>query len=160
MRIEIHPKNPQARLLADVVRTLQSGGLICYPTDSTYAYGWLAGQKAAQERVQRLRKLSDRHLYAIACANLRQASEYGKIDNAAFAVLKKLTPGPYTFILPANAALPKRLMDEKRRTIGIRIPDNAIVQALLAELGEPMMTSSLTLPSDVEPYYRDRKSVV
>lgn len=153
MRLFVHPDNPQARLIQQIASSLQQGGLICYPTDSTYAFGWLPTQKAPAERVARLRKLSARHLYSVAVRDLKQASEFGKMDNQAFSVMKAHTPGPYTFVLRASAMLPKRLMDEKRRTIGIRIPDNRIVQALLAVLEEPLMTSSLSLPEGLDPYY-------
>jgi tRNA threonylcarbamoyl adenosine modification protein (Sua5/YciO/YrdC/YwlC family) len=153
MRYELHPENPQARLIAQIVDRLRAGELMIYPTDSTYAYGWLPTQKTAQDRVAKIRKLDGRHLYALACKDLKQASEYGKIDNRSFAMMKAHTPGPYTFILPATSALPKRLMHEKRRTIGIRVPENAIVQTLLAALDEPLMTSSLTLPTELDPLY-------
>ncbi len=153
MRYELHPDNPQARLISQIVDRLRAGELMIYPTDSTYAYGWLPTQKGAQDRVARIRKLDGRHLYALACKDLKQASEYGKIDNRSFAMIKAHTPGAYTFILPATSALPKRLTHEKRRTIGIRVPDNAIVQALLAALDEPLMTSSLTLPAELDAHY-------
>lgn len=153
MRLILHPENPQTRAIAQIVEKLRGGALIGYPTDSTYAYGWLPGQKAPQDRVARLRNLDSRHLYALACSDLKQAAQFGRLDNRAFALLKAYTPGPFTFILPATAALPKRLIHEKRRTIGIRVPNHKIVQALLAALGEPLMTSSLTLPEQLDPLY-------
>jgi tRNA threonylcarbamoyl adenosine modification protein (Sua5/YciO/YrdC/YwlC family) len=153
MRLYLHPDNPQARSIAQLVTALQGGALICYPTDSTYAFGWLANQKAPAERVARIRKLSGRHLYALACRDLKQASEFGKMDNRAFSIMKAHTPGPYTFILPATSALPKRLVDDKRRTIGVRIPDNNVVRDLLAGLDEPLMTSSLSLPKELDAFY-------
>jgi tRNA threonylcarbamoyl adenosine modification protein (Sua5/YciO/YrdC/YwlC family) len=153
MRLFLHPDNPQARSIAQLVSALRDGALLCYPTDSTYAFGWLPTQKAPAERVARIRKLSGRHLYALACRDIKQASEFGKMDNRAFSVMKGHTPGPYTFVLPATSALPKRLVDDKRRTIGIRIPNNNIVQALLTSLEEPLMTSSLSLPPDLDAFY-------
>ena len=153
MRLFVHPDNPQVRSIQQIANCLRDGGLICYPTDSTYAFGWLPNQKAPAERVARLRKLSTRHLYSLAVRDLKQASEFGKMDNQAFSIMKAHTPGPYTFVLKASSMLPKRLMDEKRRTIGVRIPDNRIVQALLGALEEPLMTSSLSLPAGVDPYY-------
>ncbi len=153
MRLYLHPDNPQPRGIAQLASALLDGALMCYPTDSTYAFGWLPGQKAPAERVARIRKLSGRHLYALACRDLKQASEFGKMDNRAFSIVKAHTPGPYTFILPATSLLPKRLVDEKRRTIGIRIPQNNVVQALLAALDEPLMTSSLSLPAGMDAFY-------
>jgi tRNA threonylcarbamoyl adenosine modification protein (Sua5/YciO/YrdC/YwlC family) len=153
VRIELHPDNPQPRGLNQIREVLSGGGLICYPTDSTYAYGWLPEQKGAAEKVARIRKLNARHLYALACRDLKQASEFGKLDNRAFQVMKANTPGPYTFILPATSLLPKRLIDDKRRTIGIRIPANNIVQGLLAGLDSPLMTSSISLPEGVDEFY-------
>ena len=153
MRLYLHPDNPQARSIAQLANALRDGALMCYPTDSTYAFGWLPNQKAPAERVARIRKLSGRHLYALACSDIKQASEFGKMDNRAFSILKAHTPGPYTFILPATTAMPKRLIDEKRRTIGIRIPQNNVVQALLATLEEPLMTSSLSLPASMNEFY-------
>jgi tRNA threonylcarbamoyl adenosine modification protein (Sua5/YciO/YrdC/YwlC family) len=153
MLIAIHPDNPQARLLQRVADCLRGGGVIAYPTDSTYAYGWLPSQKNAQDRIARIRKLDGRHLYAIACRDLKQAAEFGKIDNHAFAIMKRHTPGPFTFVLPATSQLPKRLYEQKRRTIGIRIPDHRVTQALLECLDEPLMTSSIPLPADLDTFY-------
>jgi tRNA threonylcarbamoyl adenosine modification protein (Sua5/YciO/YrdC/YwlC family) len=153
VRIELHPENPQPRGLHQVREVLTGGGLICYPTDSTYAYGWLPEHKGAAEKVARIRKLHARHLYALACRDIKQASEFGKLDNRAFQVMKASTPGPYTFILPATSLMPKRLVDEKRRTIGIRIPANNIVQGLLSSLDSPLMTSSISLPDGVDEFY-------
>ena len=153
MRLYLHPDNPQARSIIQLAHALRDGALMCYPTDSTYAFGWLPNQKAPAERVARIRKLSGRHLYALACRDIKQASEFGKMDNRAFSILKAHTPGPYTFVLPATSVLPKRLIEEKRRTIGIRIPKNNVVQALLAALEEPLMTSSLSLPASMNEFY-------
>ena len=153
MRLYLHPDNPQARSIAQLANALRDGALMCYPTDSTYAFGWLPNQKAPAERVARIRKLTGRHLYALACRDIKQASEFGKMDNHAFSILKAHAPGPYTFILPATSALPKRLSDEKRRTLGIRIPQLNIVQALLMALEEPLMTSSLSLPASMNEFY-------
>jgi len=151
--LEIHPENPQARLVQKALDCLTGGGLLVYPTDSTYAFGWLPSAKAPQDRVARLRKLTEKHLYAIACKDLRQAAEFGKMDNRAFALVKRLTPGPYTFVLPATSQLPKRLHEQKRRTIGVRIPDNRITQAILAGLTEPLMTSSIPKPAELEEFF-------
>jgi tRNA threonylcarbamoyl adenosine modification protein (Sua5/YciO/YrdC/YwlC family) len=151
--LELHPQNPQIRLVQRVLACLREGGLILYPTDSTYAYGWLPESRAAQARVERAKRLNDKHLYAIACRDLKQAAQFGKIDNHAFAVMKRHTPGPFTFILPATSLLPKRLAQSKRRTIGVRIPDSPLVAAMLAELDEPLMTSSVDVSSRLEPNY-------
>ena len=148
MRVAIHPQNPQARLLKQVVATLQRGGLIAYPTDSGYAFGWTLGASQASDRVRRLRKLDGRHPFTLCCADLRQVGAFTKLGDAAFRLIKRLTPGAYTFLLAAGANVPKRLQAERRRTIGVRLPDHAIAQALLAELGEPLCSSSLLLPDE------------
>jgi tRNA threonylcarbamoyl adenosine modification protein (Sua5/YciO/YrdC/YwlC family) len=153
MLISIHPDNPQPRLVQKAVDALKAGQLVVYPTDSTYAFGWLPSEKAPQERIARLRRLDEKHLYAIACRDVKQAAEFGKIDNSAFGVIKKLAPGPYTFVLAATKQLPKRLYETKRRTIGIRIPQHRIVQAILAELEEPLMTSSIPSFPGLPSYY-------
>jgi tRNA threonylcarbamoyl adenosine modification protein (Sua5/YciO/YrdC/YwlC family) len=153
MRLYLHPDNPPQRQVSQLQAALNDGALICYPTDSTYAFGWLPQKKEPAERVARIRKLSGRHLYALACRDLKQASDFGKMDNRAFSIMKAHTPGPYTFILPATSNMPKRLVDEKRKTIGVRIPANNVVQALLKDLSEPLMTSSLTLPANLSEFY-------
>jgi tRNA threonylcarbamoyl adenosine modification protein (Sua5/YciO/YrdC/YwlC family) len=133
---------------AEIVR---NGGIVVYPTDSTYAFGWHLGDKNALERVRRLRGIERDHDFTLACRDLSDIAMYARVDNWAYRLLKALTPGPYTFVLKATHELPKRLQDPKRRSIGIRIPDHAIAQALLAALGEPLMSSTLLLPGDAFP---------
>ena len=142
----IHARNPQARLIKQAAEILSVGGLIAYPTDSSYALGCHLDDKRAVERIRRIRKLDRHHNFTLVAADLKQVSQFAKIDNEQYRLIKKLTPGPYTFILNAKRLVPNRLVHAKRRTIGIRIPDNAIVQSLLVELGEPIMSSSLILP--------------
>jgi tRNA threonylcarbamoyl adenosine modification protein (Sua5/YciO/YrdC/YwlC family) len=149
--IEIHPENPQARLIVQSVAVLQQGGLMIYPTDSSYALGCQIGDKGAMERIRRLRRLDDKHDFTLVCRDLTEISHYAKIGNQDYRLLKNLTPGPYTFILKATRQVPRRLQHPKRKTIGIRVPDNAIVRALLEELGEPIMSSTLILPGDELP---------
>lgn len=142
----IHTHNPQARLIKQAAEILRVGGLIAYPTDSSYALGCHLDDKRAVMRMRRIRKLDRHHNFTLVAANLKQISQFAKIDNEQYRLIKTLTPGPYTFILNAKRLVPNRLVHPKRRTIGIRIPDNAIVQALLAEFDEPIMSSSLILP--------------
>jgi tRNA threonylcarbamoyl adenosine modification protein (Sua5/YciO/YrdC/YwlC family) len=148
---QVHPENPQARLIAQAVAILRQGGLIIYPTDSSYALGCQIGDKAAMERIRHLRRLDDKHDFTLVCQDLTEISHYAKIGNQDYRLLKNLTPGPYTFILKATKQVPRRLQHPKRKTIGIRVPDNAVVRALLAELGEPIMSSTLILPGDEFP---------
>ena len=138
--LEIHPKDPQPRLIAMVADTLRRGGVVVYPTDSIYAIGCRIGDKAAMERIRRIRQLDARHNFTLVCRDLSEISTYAKVDNQAYRLLKSLTPGPYTFIHRATKQVPRRLMNEKRKTIGLRIPDNVIALALVAELGEPLMS--------------------
>jgi tRNA threonylcarbamoyl adenosine modification protein (Sua5/YciO/YrdC/YwlC family) len=148
---KVHPVNPQLRLLsraADIVRT---GGIVVYPTDSSYAFGWHLGDKAALERVRHLRGMERDHDFTLACRDLSDIAMYARVENWAYRLLKALTPGPYTFILRATHELPKRLQDPKRRSIGIRVPDHTIAQTLLGALGEPLMSSTLLLPGDAFP---------
>jgi tRNA threonylcarbamoyl adenosine modification protein (Sua5/YciO/YrdC/YwlC family) len=133
---------------ADIVR---SGGIVVYPTDSTYAFGWHLGDKAALDRVRRLRGIERDHDFTLACRDLSDIAIYARVENWAYRLLKALTPGPYTFVLTATHQLPKRLQDPKRRSIGIRVPDHTIAQALLGALGEPLMSSTLLLPTDTFP---------
>ena len=143
---EIHPQNPQHRLIRQAAEIVRQGGLAAYPTDSSYALGCHLDDKRAVDRMRRIRKLDRHHNFTLVASDLKQISHFAKIDNEQYRLLKTLTPGPYTFILNAKRSVPNRLMHPKRRTIGVRIPDNAIVQALLDELGEPIMSSSLILP--------------
>jgi tRNA threonylcarbamoyl adenosine modification protein (Sua5/YciO/YrdC/YwlC family) len=149
--IEIHPEDPQARRIAMVVRYIQSGGLIAYPTDSSYAFGCHIGDKKAIDRIRRIRRTDKHHNFTLVCADLSEISVYARVDNWAYRLIKSLTPGPYTFILAATREVPKMLQNPKRRTIGLRVPDHPLVQAILAALGEPIMSSTLTLPGDDMP---------
>jgi tRNA threonylcarbamoyl adenosine modification protein (Sua5/YciO/YrdC/YwlC family) len=148
---KIHPVNPQLRLLSRAAEIVRGGGVVVYPTDSSYAFGWHLGDKAALERVRRLRGMERDHDFTLACRDLSDIATYARVDNWAYRLLKALTPGPYTFILRATHELPKRLQDPKRRSIGIRVPDHAIAQALLGALGEPLMSSTLLLPGELFP---------
>ncbi|MGY0156149.1 L-threonylcarbamoyladenylate synthase [Edwardsiella tarda] len=142
----IHPENPQPRLIKQVVDILRKGGVIVYPTDSGYALGCMLEEKNAMERICRIRRIDSNHNFTLVCRDLSELSSYAFVDNAAFRLLKNNTPGGYTFILKANKEVPRRLMSEKRKTIGLRVPSNPIAQDLLAELGEPLMSTTLMLP--------------
>ena len=148
---KVHPINPQRRLLSRAAEIVRGGGLIVYPTDSSYAFGWGIGDKGALERIRRLRQTERDHDFTLACRDLSEIANYARVDNWAYRLLRSLTPGPYTFILKATNEVPKRLQDPKRRSIGIRVPDHAIAQALLEELGEPLMSSTLLLPGEPVP---------
>lgn len=143
---EIHPDNPQKRLISQAVSIIRDGGVIVYPTDSCYALGCHVGDKQAMERIARIRKTDTKHNFTLVCRDLSDIATYAKVDNTTYRTLKSLTPAPYTFILKATNEVPRRLQNPKRKTIGIRIPDNAICQALLEELGEPLMSSTLIMP--------------
>ena len=149
--LEIHPQNPEPRLIKQAVKILLSGGVIVYPTDSTYALGCHIVDKDAIERVRRIRQLDDKHNLTLVCPDLSSIATYAKVPNSAYRLLKAYTPGAYTFILTATAEVPRRLMHPRRKTIGLRVPDHTVAQALLAELGEPIMSTSLILPGDSEP---------
>lgn len=149
--LKVHPINPQLRLLNRAAEIVRAGGVVVYPTDSTYAFGWSLGDKNALERVRRLRGIERDHDFTLACRDLSDIATYARVDNWAYRLLKALTPGPYTFILRATPQLPKRLQDPKRRSIGIRVPDHTIAQGLLGALGEPLMSSTLLLPNDPFP---------
>ncbi len=148
---KVHPVNPQLRLLNRAAEIVRGGGVVIYPTDSSYAFGWHLGDKNALERVRRLRRIDRDHDFTLACRDLSDIAIYARVDNWAYRLLKALTPGPYTFVLKATHELPKRLQDPKRRSIGIRVPDHAIAQGLLDALGEPLMSSTLLLPGDSLP---------
>jgi tRNA threonylcarbamoyl adenosine modification protein (Sua5/YciO/YrdC/YwlC family) len=148
---QIHPENPQHRLIQQAVDIIRRGGLVVYPTDSAYALGCHIGDKDALERVRALRKLDKNHNFTLMCRDLSELATYARVNNQAFRLLKNHTPGAYTFILEATADVPRRLLHPKRKTIGLRVPDNAIALALLEELGEPLMTSSLLLPGEEYP---------
>jgi len=143
---EIHPDNPQQRLIGQAVAIIRQGGVVVYPTDSCYALGCHLGDKAAMERIARIRRTGPKHNFTLVCRDLSDIALYSRVDNSTYRILKSLTPGPYTFILRATNEVPRRLQNPKRKTIGIRVPDNAICQSLLAELDEPMMSSTLIMP--------------
>ena len=147
----VHPSNPQRRLLAQAVAILRSGGLIVYPTDSCYAFGCCIGNKEAMERIRRIRRLGGDHNFTLVCGDLSELAAHARVDNSAFRLIKSLTPGPYTFILPATREVPRRLQHSRRRTIGLRMPDHRIASRLLEDLGEPLMSSTLILPGDELP---------
>ena len=149
--IEIHPRDPQPRRVKTVVDIIHAGGLIAYPTDSSYALGCQIGNKKAIDRIHRIRRTDKKHSFTLVCADLSEISVYARVDNWAYRLIRSLTPGPYTFILPATREVPKRLQDAKRRTIGMRVPDHRLVQIMLEELGEPIMSSTLTLPGESVP---------
>jgi len=143
---QIHPVNPQARLIGQAVEILRADGLIVYPTDSSYALGCHVGDKRGMERIRRIRALDNKHNFTLVCRDLSEIAIYARVDNSAYRLLRSLTPGPYTFILSATHEVPRRLQNPKRKTIGIRVPDHPIAQALLADLGQPLMSSTLILP--------------
>ena len=143
---QIHPVNPQARLVDQAVEIIRNDGLLVYPTDSSYALGCHVGDKRGMERIRRIRKLDSKHNFTLMCRDLSEIASYARIDNSSYRLLKSLTPGAYTFILRATHEVPRRLQHPKRKTIGIRIPDHPVAQALLEELGEPLMSSTLILP--------------
>ena len=147
----IHPESPQPRLVARAARIVEDGGVIVYPTDSCYALGCRLGDKTAAERICRLREVDRDHNFTLVCRDLSEISTYARIDKADYRLLKALTPGPYTFILPATGEVPRRLQHAKRKTIGIRMPDHPIAQALLEALGQPLMSVTLLLPGDDLP---------
>lgn len=149
--LQIHPQNPQPRLIAQVVERLRQGQVIVYPTDSSYALGCQLGDKAAAERIRSIRQTDRQHNFTLVCRDLAEIATYAKVDNPRYRLLKSATPGPFTFILPATHEVPRRLQHPRRKTIGIRVPDHALVHALLTELGEPIMSSTLIMPGEAWP---------
>ncbi len=149
--LQIHPDNPQERLIKQAVEIIRRGGLVVYPTDSAYALGCHIGDKLALDRIRAIRQLDKHHNFTLVCKDLSELATYARVNNAAYRLLKNHTPGPYTFILDATGEVPRRLMHPKRKTIGLRVPSHPITQALLAELGEPIMTSSLIMPGEELP---------
>ena len=147
----VHPQNPQPRLIRQTAEIVREGGVIVYPTDSCYALGCHIGDKAAMERIRRIRDVDERHHLSLVCRDLAEIAQYARVDNSRFRMLKATTPGSYTFILHATREVPKRLMHPSRRTIGLRFPDHPTAQALLAELREPLLSSTLILPGDDVP---------
>jgi tRNA threonylcarbamoyl adenosine modification protein (Sua5/YciO/YrdC/YwlC family) len=150
-RITVHPDNPQERLLAQVAQELARGAIVVYPTDSSYGLGCALGDKEALDKIRRIRGTEIDHDFTLVCRDLSEIATYARVDNSAYRLLKSLTPGPYTFILKATSEAPKRLQNPKRKSIGIRVPDNRIALALLEQVGAPIMSSTLMLPGDDLP---------
>ena len=153
---QIHPDNPQARLVRQAVDIIRAGGVVVYPTDSAYALGCHIGDKNALDRIRRIRRLDDRHNFTLVVRDLSEIATYARVDNTVYRLLKATTPGPYTFVLRATSEVPRRLLHPKRKTVGLRVPENEIAMALLADLGEPLMSVSLIMPGDdlplIDPY--------
>lgn len=148
---DVHPEDPQPRAIAQIVDVVRSGGLIAYPTDSCYALGAQLGNKDALDRIRAIRKLDSKHHFTLVCRDFSQLGQFVNINNDVFRSIKAVTPGSYTFILPATKEVPRRLLHPKKKTVGVRIPDHRMVQALLAELGEPLLSSTLLLPDQETP---------
>ena len=151
LHLHIHPENPQTRLITQAVERIRAGDVVVYPTDAAYAIGCQIGNKNAMERIAQIRGLGPKHQYAIMCCDLSDIATYAKVDNAMYRLLKNNTPAITTFILPATSEVPRRLMHPKKKTIGLRIPNNPVCQLLLKELGEPLLTSTLILPGQTDP---------
>lgn len=149
--LDLHPDNPQPRVVAQIVELLRDDALIAYPTDSGYALGCQLGNRDGRDRILKIRHLDDKHHFTLVCKDFAQLGQFVHIDNAAFRTIKSATPGPYTFILPATSEVPRRLMHPKKRTVGVRIPDHVVVHALLDALDAPLLTSTLILPGETEP---------
>ena len=148
---DVHPENPQRRAIGQVVRLITEDGLIAYPTDSCYALGCRLGNKNGIDRIKEIRGLDDKHHFTLICQDFAQLGQFVHVSNAVFRLVKASTPGSYTFILPATKEVPRRLMHPKKKTVGVRIPEHVVTQALVAELGEPMLSSTLLLPDQEEP---------
>ena len=155
--LKLHPVDPQLRLIRRAAELVRSGGVIAYPTDSCYALGWHIGDKAALERVRRIRQADRHHHFTLVCADLAEVGRFARLDTWQFRILRACLPGPYTFLLRATRETPRRLQHARRRTIGVRIPDHPVPRLLLAELGEPLMSSTLILPSDPQPLTEGRE---
>ncbi len=149
----LHPEHPQPRLVHQAVEIIRAGGLVALPTDSAYALGCHLGDAKSVERIRRIRGVDERHHLTLMCRDLSEIATFARVDNVRYRLLKAITPGSYTFILEGTKELPRRVMHPKRKTIGLRVPDHPLVQALLAELGEPLLTSSLILPGETEPLW-------
>lgn len=147
----VHPDNPQPRLIRETVRILRMGGIMAYPTDSSYALGCMLGNKEGMERIRAIRQVDDRHHFTLVCRDLSEIAHYARVDNRQYRLLKAATPGGFTFILEATREVPRRLLHPRRNTIGLRVPDHAVVSALLAELEEPILSMTLSLPDDEQP---------
>jgi tRNA threonylcarbamoyl adenosine modification protein (Sua5/YciO/YrdC/YwlC family) len=150
-RFYIHPQSPQQRLISQTVAALQKGCVIAYPTDSAYALGCQLDDKEAQERIRRIRELDEKHYFTLVCRDLSEVASYAQVDNPVFRLLKAHTPGPYTFILLATHEVPRRLLNPKRKTVGLRVPENTIALAILEELQQPLLSVTLVLPGDEHP---------
>ncbi|MCX4743893.1 MULTISPECIES: L-threonylcarbamoyladenylate synthase [Streptomyces] len=148
---DVHPDNPQPRTIAQVAQAIRDDALIAYPTDSCYALGCRLGSKDGIDRIRAIRKLDDRHHFTLVCQDFAQLGQFARVDNDVFRAVKASTPGSYTFILPATREVPRMLQHPKKKTVGVRIPDHVVTQALLAELGEPLLSSTLLLPGEEEP---------
>lgn len=148
--LQVHPSHPEDRNIKQITSVLLAGGVIVYPTDSTYALGCHIGDKGALDRIRRIRQLGDKHNFTLVCKDLSSLASYAQVQNSAYRILKAYTPGPYTFILKATPEVPRRLLHPKKKTIGLRVPDNAIAQAILEKMGEPIMSTSLILPGEDE----------
>lgn len=148
---EVHPANPQPRVVNQVVETIQAGGLVAYPTDSGFAIGCQLGNQQGKDRIKQIRQLDNKHHFTLVCKDFAQLGQFVHVDNAVFRAVKAATPGSYTFILPATREVPRRLLHPKKRTVGARIPDHVVAQALVSELGEPILSSTLMLPGHDEP---------
>ncbi len=148
---EIHPENPQPRLIQRAAEVFRQGGVVVYPTDSSYALGCQLGDKTAMERIRFIRRIDDKHHFTLLCRDLSDIATYARIDNQDYRLLKSLTPGPYTLIYQATKQVPRRLLHPKRRAIGIRVPDTPICRALLSELDQPILSTTLIMPGDETP---------
>lgn len=148
----VHPSHPQRRLLARAAEIVAGGGVVVYPTDTAYALGCHIGDKQSLDRIRQIRRLGDKHHFTLVCRDLSEISAYAKVNDANYRILKHLTPGPFTFVLAATREVPRRLVHPKRKTIGLRIPDNAVALELLELLGEPMMTTTMRFPDQEVPY--------
>lgn len=148
---DVHPENPQARVIGQVVGVIRGGGVVAYPTDSCFALGVQLGDKDGLDRIRTIRHLDERHHFTLMCRDFAQLGQFVTINNALFRSIKAATPGPYTFILPATREVPRRLLHPKKKTVGVRIPEHVVAQAILGELGEPLVSSTLLLPGDEEP---------
>ena len=154
--MQVHPSDPEDRNVKQIANVLLAGGVIVYPTDSTYALGCHIGDKGALDRIRRIRQLGDKHNFTLVCKDLSSLASYAQVHNSAYRILKAYTPGPYTFILKATPEVPRRLLHPKKKTIGLRVPDNVVAQAILEKMGEPIISTSLILPDEderlVDPY--------
>jgi tRNA threonylcarbamoyl adenosine modification protein (Sua5/YciO/YrdC/YwlC family) len=148
---DVHPENPQPRIIAQIADSVRSGALIAYPTDSCYALGCQLGSRDGIDRIRTIRHLGDRHHFTLVCSDFAQLGQFVRIDNDVFRAIKASTPGSYTFILPATREVPRKLLHPKKKTVGVRIPEHVVTQSLLAELGEPLLSSTLLMPDEKEP---------